>query len=149
MKKVNLTRRSGIYAIKNNINGKMYIGSSYNVTTRINAHFYNLKNNKGAKSIQKDFIKYGECNFSYEIIEEINNCNNLLQQEDYYIEKYNTIGNGYNTRKAVPRGRNDITTVVNDDIYDIIKSQCESLNITVSEWLRIATKEKLTKENVK
>ena len=37
----------GIYAIRNNLNGKMYIGSSTNIRSRYEAHFRGLCNNSG------------------------------------------------------------------------------------------------------
>src|SRR5690625_6250075 len=51
---------SGIYAIKNKMNNKRYIGSSTNINRRLKAHLSDLRKGRGPKKIQKDFDKYGE-----------------------------------------------------------------------------------------
>lgn len=82
----------GIYSIKNLINNKIYIGSSINITKRINQHFNNLKNNKhNNKHLQFSYNKYGIKNFSYEILEIFDNIdrNELFKIEADYLEKYN------------------------------------------------------------
>lgn len=59
----------GIYKIQNIITGDIYIGSSKNVRNRLKEHFNNLKNNKHVnRIIQNSFNKYGENNFSFELI---------------------------------------------------------------------------------
>lgn len=89
---------TGIYSIKNLVNNKIYIGSSNNITTRINQHFNNLKNNKhNNKHLQSSYNKNGVENFSYEILEVFENIdrNELFKIEADYLEKYN-IDNLYN-----------------------------------------------------
>ena len=77
-----------IYAIKNVINNKMYIGSSKNVKKRKWEHFYQLKNNKHhSEHFQKSYNKYGKDKFFFYILE---NCNSDIRKdrEIYYINKY-------------------------------------------------------------
>lgn len=78
--------KSGIYAICNKWNGKMYIGSSKNLGSRINEHRRDLKNNKNACSLlQKAYNKYGEKSFCYKLIEY---CSENIRhiREKYYLD---------------------------------------------------------------
>jgi group I intron endonuclease len=60
---------SGIYQIKNLINNKIYIGSSYNINARMGQHFSNLKHNKHANpKLQAAYNKYGKENFIFKIL---------------------------------------------------------------------------------
>ena len=60
---------SGIYEIKNKINGKRYIGSSYNIRSRLKSHFRNLSNNDHHNyRLQNDYNKYGKHVFTSHVI---------------------------------------------------------------------------------
>lgn len=92
-----LKNKSGIYQIRNLVNGKIYVGSTENLFLRKNSHFYTLKksihrNNK----LQNSYNKYGEQNFIFEVIEFIENKNKLLEIEQYWINILNVIEKGYN-----------------------------------------------------
>src|SRR5690625_3372398 len=107
--------------IVNTVNGKKYIGSSSNVKRRLRDHLYSFRSKSNFKNLQNDFEKFGEESFKFKIIEEVNNKDILKKREDYYIEKLNTMEDGYNLRYAVPRGRNSAVTVLNDKVYsDVI-----------------------------
>lgn len=77
----------GIYCIKNNINGKEYIGSSINVRKRFLRHFSELKNNKHKNTkLQNSYNKHGKDNFVFSILEEVNEKGALISREQYYID---------------------------------------------------------------
>lgn len=77
----------GIYKFTNNINGKIYIGSSINLRKRFSNHLKLLKTNSHhSKSFQNAWNKYKEDNFSFEIIEDVENSYNLLIKEQYYLD---------------------------------------------------------------
>lgn len=77
---------SGVYKIKNLINGKYYIGSSINVLNRLTTHFRELRANNHVNSkLQRSYNKYGEGNFIIEIIE-ICTVNDLLMREQFYLD---------------------------------------------------------------
>lgn len=89
----------GIYCIVNRTNGKRYVGSSVNVKNRIRQHRHTLKNNKHCnKHLQASWNKYGESAFSFRLHCELESVDNLLINEQYWIEKYDCIDNGYNQR---------------------------------------------------
>lgn len=84
-----------IYAIKNKINNKMYIGKTNNFQRRKENHINALKNkwhHNGA--LQKDFNEYGEKNFEFYCLREleVNNYkhNDFLYEEYETMEKYKT-----------------------------------------------------------
>lgn len=80
-------RMSGIYKITCLSTGKIYIGSSVNIHDRWSAHKHNLRNNKHVnKHLQKAWIKYGEDNFKFEIIENIKP-NLFVERENCWIDK--------------------------------------------------------------
>lgn len=87
-----------IYKIINNINGKVYVGQTINIVRRKNAHYNQLKNKKHHnKALQKDFLLYGENNFSFCYKEyEISNRKELNDLEIKAIEVENSYWNGYN-----------------------------------------------------
>ncbi|MCI7300435.1 MAG: GIY-YIG nuclease family protein [Clostridiales Family XIII bacterium] len=60
-----------IYALQHNRTGRMYIGSTQNITNRYKSHIYALRGNKHTnEEMQKDFDEHGE-DFSLFILGEI------------------------------------------------------------------------------
>ena len=97
---MSLYNTRGIYRIRNLVNGKMYIGfTSMNFGDRRDSHFACLRNNYHFNhDLQNDFNKYGESNFVFEVVEEIESDDILKYQEKeiYYISLYDTVNTGYN-----------------------------------------------------
>ena len=60
---------AGIYIIKNNLNGKCYIGQSIKIRSRIKDHMRNAKNGKLDLPIYRAINKYGFHNFTIDILE--------------------------------------------------------------------------------
>ena len=88
----------GIYKIKNKINNKIYIGQSKNIIQRWEQHKRNLS--PSCTKLNNAFKKYGIENFEFSIIEEISNSELLTTREQYWIEYYDSIKNGYNILNA-------------------------------------------------
>lgn len=79
----------GIYIIKNNINDKVYIGSTKNVKRRFYHHKYNLKKNKHSNPrLQKFYNKYGISSLEFKMLEIVEIDDDLLPREQYYLNKY-------------------------------------------------------------
>lgn len=102
----------GIYKITNQINGKNYIGQSVDIKTRWRKH----KESKKDYPLYRAFRKYGIDNFTFEILEECPILE-LNAKEQYYIEKYNAIKNGYNQKIVFDDG---IVLEVPDYVHKII-----------------------------
>lgn len=99
----NLPEKSGIYMVINLSNNKQYIGQSINIKHRFLAnHQYDFKNPNNSSYNSKFYQalrKYGWDNFAV-IILELCDKNKLDEREIYYIEKYNTFENGYNSTRG-------------------------------------------------
>ena len=94
-----IPEKSGIYQIRNLVNGKVYVGSAVNLRTRRNRHFSYLRNNCHAnRKLQNAFNKYGEENIVFEVVEIVADKYNLLEREQYYIDTLNAVKEGYNIR---------------------------------------------------
>lgn len=91
-------KRAGIYKISNLITNKFYIGSAKSLYNRWTKHISDLNLNKHAnKYLQSSWNLHGSENFKFEIIEFIDNIENLLIREQYYLDLYKPFNNvGYN-----------------------------------------------------
>ncbi|MFR2887412.1 MAG: GIY-YIG nuclease family protein [Clostridium butyricum] len=88
----------GIYKITNVINNKIYIGQSINIHKRWIGHRNDFKRPERHNIyFHRAWIKYGEENFKFEIIEEYN-VEKLNERERYWISVYNSSNRlyGYN-----------------------------------------------------
>lgn len=84
-----------IYKISNNINSKIYIGSTEKFNVRCNQHKHHLlKNTHHSKILQNHVNKYGFDSLNFEIIEIV--LGNLIEREQYYIDTLNPY---FNVRK--------------------------------------------------
>ena len=79
-----------LYKITNKINGKFYIGSAIDFIKRKKEHIYWLKkNNHHNKYLQNSWNKYGEANFKFELIDEIQSSKKeLLLLEQAWLNIY-------------------------------------------------------------
>jgi group I intron endonuclease len=88
-----------IYKITNLTNGKIYVGQSKNPKQRWNRHKYNSKKNKQRDNslVSQAIYKYGEENFTFEIIISAKTQEELNWLEEKYIKELNSLSpNGYN-----------------------------------------------------
>lgn len=87
----------GIYKITNKVNGKMYIGGSVDVERRRIEHFKpsRIKRLKHLP-IYKAVDEFGREAFDFEVLAETTE-ENLVEREEYFIERYNAVKDGYNT----------------------------------------------------
>lgn len=84
-----------IYCYINKINGKQYIGQSKNINRRCHPSNY-----KGCIKFYSAIQKYGIENFSFKILEEKLNLEEVNEKEEYYITLFDTINNGYNLKSG-------------------------------------------------
>jgi len=91
-----------IYSIKNEKNGKLYIGSSMQLKRRWITHRSELKRNiHPNEHLQRSYNKHGKDVFVYSIIQSgINDKLECKNCEDHFIEKFNTLNNSHGYNKA-------------------------------------------------
>lgn len=86
-----------IYLIKNNINGKCYVGKTLkSPKERFSEHLYDAyKPTEENRPLYRAIKKYGKDNFSLRVLEE---CTDGLasEREIWYIKKLKTYAHGYN-----------------------------------------------------
>lgn len=88
-----------IYKITNNINDKVYIGQTIQtIKTRFKNHLATARCNNSHSSapIYRAIKKYGEENFSIEIVEDNIPSELLDEREQYWIQYYDSYYSGYN-----------------------------------------------------
>lgn len=127
---------SGIYSIRNKINGKVYVGSSKDIYTRWSQHRHDLrKGNHHNEVLQRAWNKYGERNFAFEVLEKAPP-ENLFNVEQNWYERLNSSSNdyGYNlspiarapghcyTREDIKNGKACFSIEQFDKIVDLLCS---------------------------
>ncbi len=101
--------RMGVFQIRNTVNGKIFVGSSSNLTAIWNRHKLELNyGNHLNAELQKDWKEFGEDKFLYEIISEIKQSETetkdykeeIAELETMFIEELQPFDEkGYNRRK--------------------------------------------------
>jgi group I intron endonuclease len=102
-------RVSGVYAIRNLVSGRIYVGSSANIKHRWMTHRHQLNNGTHhSRLLQRSWEKHGAMAFSFEIIEIVETTDDLLSREQYWIDALNShsASCGFNILKVAgsPRG---------------------------------------------
>lgn len=112
-----------IYKIENKVNHKVYIGQSNDPERRFHEHC--THKSKYRSLIHDAIIKYGEENFTFEILEW---CENYDEKEQEYIQKYRClVPNGYNIcigGACPPTGsgeNNNFASITNETADNIIR----------------------------
>ena len=91
-----------IYKITNIQNNKIYIGQTIRpVKNRFHRHINDALNNNLDTHFARAIRKYGKDNFIIETIDEATNQIELNQKEQYWIQHYNSVQNGYNETDAI------------------------------------------------
>lgn len=141
---------SGIYQIRNTINGKIYVGSSVNLRKRKNGHLSTLRRGiHSSTHLQRAFNKYGEEAFVFEVLE-LCDVNELEDRETFWIKEKNANNHdyGYNSRIYVEsnlgfrhseeskrkisearRGKGTGKRNLSDDTRDFLRRKCIEQNL--------------------
>lgn len=90
-----------VYKITNSINNKIYIGqTTETLKKRFKRHTGYQLNMDYASKLHRAMKKYGIDKFSIELIEECDSQEELTEKEYYWINKLNTINEGYNINNS-------------------------------------------------
>lgn len=93
-----------IYKITNKVNGKIYVGqTSETLKQRMSRHMGYQKDKCDSK-FYRAVRKYGVENFEISVLEEVEDKEKLDIREVYWIDKLNTIEDGYNTFRYIKGG---------------------------------------------
>lgn len=134
-----------IYAIKNKLNHKMYIGMTNNYKKRTEHHLYELRHNKHhSKKLQRAYNKYGEDNFEFCVLLEVNKMEGLELKEKEFIKKYDTYKNGYNCSEG---GEKLPNYVIPETTRQAVIERNKRTKPMLGKHLSKETKEKISKAN--
>lgn len=87
----------GIYAIKNKVNGKIYVGRSVCVPRRLRQHLRDLRRSRHFNQhLQRAFNKYGEDQFELIVLEQCSSRYGLAAREQFWVDEHLSTG-VYNT----------------------------------------------------
>lgn len=124
---------AGVYKIENKINHKVYIGCSKNIENRWYHHKFEAKKENNPQynySIHKAFRKYGINNFSFSILEEIEDEKYRFEREIFWINYYDSYKKGYNETFGGDSGpplkgeNNPHSKLTENDVINIRKRVC-------------------------
>lgn len=133
----------GVYSITNKINNKRYIGISCYIETRWHRHKWALNNDRHENiKLLNAWRKYGEDNFIFEIIEEINDIDDLSEREKYYISSYDSFKNGYNRSLG---GDGTIGFVADEERLKVMSEKMKGNKYSLGKKRSKETIEKLSK----
>lgn len=88
-----------IYKAENKITKKCYIGVTSNLKTRIRNHHSNFVGNSGEK-LYSMYLETDFANITFEVVDFADTLSELAEKERYYIDKYNSFINGYNSNRG-------------------------------------------------
>lgn len=118
---------SGVYQIKNNVNGHVYIGSSVDIRRRLGFHRSTLIRGKHHSiALQRAWDKYGEENFSSEILL-ICEKDSVLEHEQWFLDYLTPQYNVAKNASAPLLGRKH-SKETRRKISEAIKGRCVSWN---------------------
>lgn len=101
-----------VYKIVCTVNNKVYIGqTNKTLEERLKRHFKTSREER-TKNVKfyRAIRKYGESNFNIFLIEEVNNQEELNEREFYWINKYNSVVEGYNSKASKGKCGGDTLT---------------------------------------
>ena len=125
---------TGVYIIKNSVNGKVYIGSSGNIKNRFSTHKSNFKHNRHQnKRMQIEYNKHGDI-FSYRVMLWCSK-ENLLFYEQRTMDAYKEVMK-YNIHPAIGKPKAVLIFNVKDKIKEKFIEKTTANNETMSEVIR-------------
>ena len=88
---------AGVYIIKNLANGKVYVGSSANISARWCKHRIALEaGTHHSVKLQRAWVKYGRGAFAFEVVAIEKNREKRLALEQQFIDSHDAAASGYN-----------------------------------------------------
>lgn len=91
---------TGIYGIRCSATGKWYVGAGIDAEKRVAYHFYAMKTWPHEKQMSEDAAKYGIESFEWCILENVSDISLLTKREQFWIDKLDSIKNGYNKQNS-------------------------------------------------
>lgn len=135
---------AGIYCIENIVNKKIYIGQSKNMEKRITNHKRFLRNGLHSNiHLQNSYNKFGKENFSFRILEKIDDIKLLDKAENEWISYFKSFAgkNGYNIKYPTKVFRLTFSYMPDNALPKKICDFCNSEYPPVKTWQRFCCPE--------
>ena len=132
--------KTGVYCITNLINGKLYIGSTRDsFRSRWKGHIKLLrKGNHPNTHLQQSFIKYGEDNFEFSILEVVSDKGLVLDREQEYINSLNVCNPGIGYNIEIDVYKRVISNSTKQKISNTLKRKYKTRELAASSECKIA-----------
>lgn len=123
----------GIYKLVFKNTDKVYIGQSINIETRYTTHLNELRNKTHSYKLQQAYLLYGVPEL---VIVEETLVGNLNTLEEHYIQKYDSVLNGFNTSDKACGGvslgeNNGSSKYSNEQIIEAVELMVEFSDISL------------------
>ena len=113
-----------IYKITNIQNNKVYIGQTIRpIQDRFHRHINDALNNILDTHFARAIRKCGKDNFIIEQIDQAQTKNELNKKEQYWIQYYNSVQNGYNETDAISKCGGNIYQSKTEKEMEVIKEK--------------------------
>lgn len=95
----------GIYAIRNKVTGKVYVGSAGRFASRFSYHrSFLVRGRHTNQKLQRAWLKYGAEGFEFVILEVVD-LTHLAEREQYWMDTLRAVAEGYNIRPMATNNR--------------------------------------------
>ena len=119
-----------IYKITNIQNNKVYIGQTIRpIEQRFKRHINDALNNVLDTHFARAIRKYGKENFIIEQIDTAQTQEELNQKEQYWIQYYNSVNEGYNETDAISKSGGNTYQSKTEEEIEVIKEKIRQTKI--------------------
>ena len=119
-----------IYKITNIQNQKVYIGQTIRpIEQRFHRHINDAMNNILDTHFARAIRKYGKDNFIIEKIDSAKTQNELNKKEQYWIQYYNSVNNGYNETDAINKCGGNTYLSKTEEEMEVIKEKIRQTKV--------------------
>lgn len=92
-----IPKASGVYLLRNRISGGFYVGSTRNLRNRYQQHAYGMRGQYHHNpKLREAWLLYGPSAFEFVVIELVPKQSDLIDREQYWMDRLNAVGDGYN-----------------------------------------------------
>lgn len=128
----------GIYKIENLITHQVYIGQSNSIEKRWSTHKSRAADPKFNTKLYNAMREYGVENFRFTVLRKCA-MKYLDAYEQFYINKFNSVENGYNEVKAINKGKRISQTLLRKIIVDLRRQELSMKEIAAKHCISYST----------
>lgn len=139
-----------IYKATNKVNGKCYIGQTkHGLEDRKKGHKNSAFSLNSPSRFSNALRKYGFVSFEWEVIDTAKDSDELTKKERYWIKKFKSALNGYNTRAEGTLPKKELNYVqarIQPDLYKKLQFYCVENETSIQEVVETLIKKLVDKK---